>query len=289
MYLPERILERKLLRFLKEDIGQGDITTYLTIPANTRAEAEVLAKEAGFVAGIEEALVLCKSCGIEAEALVDDGVELRPGRALMHLVGDARIILSLERTLLNLLSRMSGIATMTKRLIRKIRTGGCKTRVASTRKAGPGLTYFDKKAVFIGGGDTHRMHLDDLVLIKDNHIKVVGSVERAVKKSRNAISFSKKVEVEVASSEEALQAANAGADIIMLDNFPPHKIKETITLLEREKARIGVVLEASGGITEKSILEYASTGVDIVSIGAITHSAKALDMSLEIVEVEKSQ
>jgi len=289
MYLPKRILEQKLLRFLKEDIGQGDITTYLIIPANTKAEAEIITKEAGIVAGIEEALALCKSCGIEAEALTDDGVEVRPGIAIMRLIGDARGILSLERTLLNLLSRMSGIATMTKRLVRKIGAAGCKTRVASTRKVGPGLAYFDKKAVFLGDGDTHRLHLDDLVLVKDNHIKIAGSIERAIKESRNAVSFSKKVEVEVASAEEALQAAKAGADIIMLDNFPPHKIKKTISLLEKEKVRTGVMLEASGGITEKSILEYVSTGVDIVSIGAITHSVKALNMNLEVVKVEKGE
>ena len=289
VYLPKRILEKKLLGFLKEDVGQGDITTYLIIPTNTKAEAEVIAKEAGIVAGIEEAIVLCKSCGIEAEALTEDGVEVRPEMAIMRLLGDARNILSLERTLLNLLSRMSGIATATKRLVRRIRDTGYKTRVAGTRKVGPGLSYFDKKAVFLGNGDTHRLHLDDLVLIKDNHIKIVGSVERAIKESRNVVSFSKKVEVEVASAEEALQAAKAGADIVMLDNFSPHKIKQTISLLEKEKVRTGVVLEASGGITEKSILEYVSTGVDIVSIGAITHSVKALNISLEVVKVEKGE
>jgi len=287
MFLPKRVLEEKLRRFLEEDVGQGDLTTYLTVPKDVVVEAEVVVKESGLVAGIDETLVLCESLNLQAEALTFDGAQVEPKTAILRIVGDARTLLSTERTLLNVLSRMSGIATMTNRLVGKVRAAGHRTRVSCTRKVAPGLGYFDKKAVFLGGGDMHRLHLDDLILIKDNHLRIVGSVGSAVGKAREAVSFSKKVEVEVASVEGALEAAKAGADIVMLDNFSPSKVKETVLALTKEGVRSRVLLEASGGITEKNILEYAAAGVDVVSLGEITHSAKALDMSLEIVKVRK--
>lgn len=289
MFLPRRILEKKLRRFLEEDIGQGDITTYITISENINVEAEVVVKEDGLVAGMEEALVLCESLNLQATALMSDGTQVKPQTSVLHITGDARTLLSAERTLLNVLSRMSGIATTTNRLISKIKAAGYKTRVACTRKVAPGLGYFDKKAVFLGGGDTHRLHLDDLVLIKDNHIKIVGNVSDSVKKACEAASFSKKIEVEVTSVEDALEAAEAGADIIMLDNFSSAKVKETVSFLVKEGMRSKVLIEASGGISDKKILEYAVAGVDILSIGEITHSVKALDMSLEVVKVRKAK
>jgi nicotinate-nucleotide pyrophosphorylase (carboxylating) len=289
MFLPKRVLEEKLRSFLEEDVGQGDLTTYLTVPKDVVVEAEVVVKEGGLVAGIEEALILCESLNLQAEALTFDGDQVEPKTTLLRIVGDARTLLSAKRTLLNVLSRMSGIATMTNRLVGKVRAAGYRTRVSCTRKVAPGLGYFDKKAVFLGGGDTHRLHLDDLILIKDNHLKIVGNVGGAVRKAREAVSFSKKVEVEVASIEEALKAAKAGADIVMLDNFSPKKVKETVLALTKEGVRSKVLLEASGGITEKNILEYAAAGVDILSIGEITHSVKALDMSLEVFKVKKAK
>lgn len=283
MFLPRHVLEVKLRKFLEEDVGQGDVTTCLTIPENTVVKARVVVKEEGMVAGIEEALILCESLGLQVKASASDGDLVKPKTAILRITGDARTLLSAERTLLNLLSRMSGIATITNCLVGKIKAAGYKTRVACTRKVAPGLGYFDKKAVFHGGGDTHRLHLDDLVLIKDNHIKIAGSVDRAVTKAREAVSFSKKVEVEVTSIEDALEAAKAGADIIMLDNFSPAKVKKAVLALTEEGVRSKVLLEASGGITEKNIIEYAASDVDAVSIGEITHSVKALDMSLEVV------
>ena len=287
MAIPKKILEERFHRFVEEDVGQGDITTLLTVPSGTVAEAEVVVKEPGVIAGIEEALIFLESFGLQANPLVADGSELKPKKVILKIVGDARTLLSIERTLLNLLSRMSGIATITRRLVEKIRGSGYKTRVACTRKVAPGLSYFDKKAVMVGGGDTHRLHLDDMVLIKDNHLAVVGDVVSAVKKAREAVSFSKKVEVEVSSSEDALKAAEAGADIIMLDNFTPKKVEETIGLLKKKGIRDKVLVEASGGITEQNMLSFAEAGVDIVSLGEITDSPKALDMSLEIVKVKK--
>ncbi len=153
----------------------------------------------------------------------------------------------------------------------------------------PGLSYFDKRAVMLGRGDTHRLHLDDLVLIKDNHLAILGSIDQAVKKVRSTVSFSKKIEIEVSTTDEALEAAKAGADIVMLDNFSPQKVREAMALLERRGLRNKVLIEASGGINEQNILQFANAGADILSLGELTHSARALDISLEIVKVRKSK
>lgn len=287
MFLPKRVLAEKLLKFLEEDVGQGDITTQLTIPSNIIVDAEIIVKEEGLLAGVEEALTFCETLNIQATVSILDGKRVKPKTSIIHLKGNARTILSIERTLLNLLSRMSGIATTTHGLISKLRIAGFQTRIASTRKTAPGLSYFDKKAVHIGGGDTHRLHLDDLVLIKDNHLEIIGEVTEAIKKARKATSFTKKIEVEVTSAKKALEAAKAGADIILLDNFQASKVKEAVSLLSKEGVRNSVLLESSGRITEENILEYASTGVDIISLGKITHSTKTLDMSLEITKVRK--
>ncbi|MCW3994453.1 MAG: carboxylating nicotinate-nucleotide diphosphorylase [Candidatus Bathyarchaeota archaeon] len=282
MFLPRKILEEKIRNMLAEDLGQGDVTTALVVPADSTAEAEVIAKEAGVIAGMEEAKILLESLGLKAEISVSDGEKVKAKSVLMKISGDTRTMLSVERTLLNIISRMSGIATTTRKLRGKIRKAKLKTRVACTRKVAPGLLYFDKKAVLIGGGDTHRLHLDDMILIKDNHIIVAGSIKKAIEKVRKDASFSKKIEVEVTRVNDVLAAARARVDIIMLDNFTPKRIEEAIRLLKKERLFGKVLLEASGGITSENILAYASTGVDIISLGEITHSAKALDISLEI-------
>jgi len=286
MFLPRKILEEKLRSILTEDLGKGDVTTMLLIPADSTAEAEVIARESGVIAGVEEAEVLAESLGLKVENLVSDGEEVKTGKVLMKISGKTRTILAAERTILNILSRMSGIATATRKLVNKLKRRKLKTRVACTRKVAPGLLYFDKKAVLIGGGDTHRLCLDDMILIKDNHIAVVGSVEKAVKTAREKVSFSKKIEVEVTRVEDALKAAKAGADIIMLDNFHPKQIEKAVKTLKKSGFYGKVLLEASGGITAKNILEFASTGVDVVSLGEITHSVKALNISLEITKTE---
>jgi nicotinate-nucleotide pyrophosphorylase (carboxylating) len=287
MFLPRRILENKLLEMLAEDIGQGDITTALIVPTETIVEAAVISKESGIAAGVEEAKVLLESLSIKAEPSVTDGSKISSKQVLMKISGDARTILSAERTLLNILSRMSGIATMTRSLIEKLRDSGVKTRIACTRKTAPGLLYFDKKAVQVGGGDTHRLHLDDMILIKDNHIAVAGSLKEAVKRAKEGASLSKKIEVEVTRIEDVLTAAEADVDIIMLDNFSPKQIEKAVNLLEKMKLYGKVLLEASGGITAENILLFSSTGVDIVSLSEITQSAKALDISLEITRIKK--
>lgn len=287
MFVPRKVLEEKLRNMLIEDVGQGDVTTALIISVNSIAEAEVIARESGVIAGIEEAKILLESLGLKVKNLVADGEEVKAKNVLMKVSGDARTILSVERTVLNIISRMSGIATTTRKLTEKIRKAGLKTKVACTRKTAPGLLYFDKKAVWIGGGDTHRLHLDDMVLIKDNHIAVVGSVEKAIRMVREKVSFSKKIEVEVTKVKDVLTAVKAGADIIMLDNFSTKQIERAIRLLKKEGVYGKVLLEASGGIKTENILAYASMGVDIISLGEITHSVKALDISLEITKSKK--
>ena len=287
MFLPRRILEEKLLRILAEDLGQGDVTTALIVPSEITAEAVVIAKSSGVVAGIEEARILLESLGLRAETLVQDGEKIKAGQKLIQVFGDAKTILSSERTVLNVLSRMSGIATITRNLTEKLQKARLKAKVACTRKTAPGLVYFDKKAVQTGGGDTHRLHLDDMVLIKDNHIAIAGSIEKAVKKAREKVSFSKKIEVETPSVEGALKAAKAGADIIMLDNFSPQQARRACELLQKAGFRKNILIEASGGISAENIVQYASAGVDIVSLGEITQSPKALDISMEITKVNK--
>jgi len=286
MFVPRKILEEKLKRILAEDVGQGDVTTAAVVPSGLTAEAAVIAKETGIAAGIEETVILAESLGLEVETKVDDGEEIKKGQIIVKISGNARTILSAERTMLNLLSRMSGIATTTREIAEKLRKANATARVAATRKTAPGLLYFDKKAVLVGGGDPHRLHLDDMIVVKDNHIAVAGSLGNAVKRVKQNASFSKKIEVEVSSVADALRAAEAGADIIMLDNFSPNQIKETTALLKKAGFLGKILLEVSGGITLENLLEYASARVDIISLGELTHSAKALDISLEIVEIK---
>ena len=220
---------------------------------------------------------------IPSKAKAADGEKIKNKQVLLQISGDAQTILSVERTMLNLLSRMSGIATKTRTLAEKLEKANVKAKIAATRKSVPGLLYFDKKAVVIGSGDPHRLHLDDMVLIKDNHLAIVGSVEEAVKRAKAYASFSKKIEVEVTDVEDALKAANAGADIVMLDNFSPKQAKTAGEAL-RKAGFSKVLLEVSGGITGENLLDYAQANVDVISMGELTHSVKALDISLEIVK-----
>ena len=287
MALPKKILEEKLRRFVEDDVGHGDITTFHAVPYGTIVEARIIAKEKGVVAGVEEALAFSEAFGLQARALVKDGSKATPKTEMLHIEGDAITLLTIERTMLNLLSRMSGVATHTNRLVETVRLAGYKTAVAATRKTALGLAYFDKKAVIVGGGDPHRYGLDDMILIKDNHLTIAGNVRNIVGKTRERASFSKKIEVEVSRLSDVLEAAEAGADIIMLDNFAPKKIEEAIHILKKKKLRNKILVEASGGITERNILKYAAAGVDVVSLGEITQSARALDMSLEVVKVKR--
>jgi len=276
------ILRERLIDFLREDIGMGDLTTEAVVPAEVRIEAHIVVNEPAVIAGLYEASILFEIVEAEFKAEVEDGAEVSAGTVIAEINGSGRAILSAERTALNILMRMSGIATITRKLVSMIRREGLDVRVAATRKTVPGLRYFDKRAVSIGGGDTHRFRLDDAILIKDNHIRIAGGVGEAIRRARSAISFSKKLEVEVKTVCEALEAAKAGADIIMLDNMSVGEVEEAIRNLRNEGLRDRVLIEVSGGIDEGNILEYARLKPDVISLGFLTHSVRAVDMSLEV-------
>ena len=274
-------MEERLLEFLKEDLGFEDITTNALVPEKTTARARIICKGEGVIAGVQEACVIFRLLNIDFKPLVRDGDRVRKGQTVMELSGSARAILYAERTVLNIMMRMSGIATETSKLVEATKKVNPKIRIACTRKTTPGFRYFEKKAVALGGGDTHRFRLDDMILIKDNHLSIIGGVREAVKQARLKTSFSKKIEVEVENAEQALEAALAGADIIMFDNMPPEEAKKTLELLEERGLREKVLIELSGGITPENIKKYSALNVDIISMGYITHSARALDLSLD--------
>ena len=268
-------LRKELQSFLSEDIGKGDITSSL-LPKK-KISARIISREKAVVAGVKFAKEIFNLKGCRVRILKKDGQKVIPNQVIMIISGDARQILKCERTVLNLLTRMSGIATQTNNLVAKIPNK--KTKIFATRKTAPGLRFFDKEAVMIGGGEKHRLRLDEMVMIKDNHIAVNNSLLDLIKKAKRRY---KKFEVEVENNSDAILAAKEGATIIMLDNFSPGQIKKTIKNLKMEKLRDKIKLEASGGITSKNISYYANTGVDIISVGSITNSVKGIDMSLEI-------
>ncbi|HML05314.1 MAG TPA: carboxylating nicotinate-nucleotide diphosphorylase [Methanobacterium sp.] len=274
---------RDILRqIVYEDVGFEDITTNALIPESMKIKGRIIAKEEGIIAGIDSVNLLFDEFGVETTIFKSEGDKIEINDVVIEIEGDARIILSLERTVLNLLMRMSGIATLTFNTLNNIRKVNNNVILACTRKTTPGLQFFEKNAVKIGGGDTHRFKLDDCVLIKDNHIEIVGSVEEAVIKAKNNVSFTKKIEIEVESLEDAITAVKIGADIIMLDNMSPDKIIEVLSYLESNNLRHKSLIEVSGGIKPENIIEYAKTSVDIISAGYLTHSASALDLSMEI-------
>jgi len=274
-------LKKRLQEMVREDVGAKDITTALT--PNKKVRAEIIAKEPCTVAGITELNLLFSLFNVKITNSVKDGAKIRKGQRILTLNGNSHDILVVERTALNILSRMSGIASLTSEILKEARKGSPKIRVAATRKTTPLFGYFEKQAVKRAGGETHRMGLWDMVLIKDNHLKLFRSITPAVKKAKEKTPKGIRIEIEVTTPKGALEAARAGADIIMLDNFTPKRIEKTISLLKENKLRKKTVLEASGGITKKNIKVYAKTGVDVISLGMLTHSAKAKDFSLRII------
>ena len=262
---------------LEEDTCFGDITSELTIPDDLRSQAKVIAKEKCVVAGMKYLSEKVAKFDLRIDVLKGDGENAEEGDIVALIEGNARRLLLIERTFLNILGRMSGIATATRRIVSKVHRINPKIRIAATRKTL--LGYLDKLAVIIGGGDPHRWGLADLVLIKDNHIALVG-LEEAIERAKKA-SFVRKVEVEVKNVEEAIRAANLDVDVIMLDNFELKKVLRVITLLKDKGLRDKVLVEASGGINEDNVEEYAECGVDIISMGFLTHSSKSIDFSMK--------
>jgi nicotinate-nucleotide pyrophosphorylase (carboxylating) len=268
-------LERLAYAALAEDVGEGDVTTEAVVDADAAGGAVIFLKEPGVVCGLGmvEAVFRALDGEIEVEALVDEGSLVESGTAVARLYGPLRAILTGERTALNFLGRLSGIATLTRRYVDAVEGTG--VAILDTRKTTPGLRVLEKHAVAIGGGRNHRLGLDDGVLIKDNHLRAGGSIREAVESARAATHLP--IEVECDTIEQVSEALEAGADAILLDNMTPDGLVAAVVVV-RGRAR----LEASGGVTLDNVRAIAETGVDEISIGALTHSARSLDVSLEL-------
>jgi nicotinate-nucleotide pyrophosphorylase (carboxylating) len=264
---------------LREDLGRsGDITTDAVVPAGAEATAHLVARREGRVAGLQ---VACRAFTLlDRRVQVDfravDGDDVAAGTVLAVVSGPARAILSAERVALNLLGRLCGIATQTRRVVALVADSGA--RVACTRKTTPGLRALEKYAVRVGGGSNHRFGLDDAVLIKDNHVAVAGGVGPAVRQAKAAVGHMVKVEVEVTSLAQVSEALDAGAEVILLDNMSPEQLRQAVALVAGR-----AVTEASGGITPDNAAAIAATGVGVLSLGWLTHSVPALDVALDVV------
>lgn len=267
---------------INEDIGFEDITSSALIDEDKKSKAYVLAKEEGIIAGIDLAKTIFKKGNLKVSNLKHDGDLVDKGENVLEIKGNTRDILKLERTGLNMMMRMSGIATLTNKIVEK--AFKYDIMVAGTRKTTPGIQKFEKQAIAIGGGDTHRLRLDDCVMIKDNHIAAVGDLLKAIKLAKKKVSFTKKIEVEVETLEDALKAAKEGVNILMLDNMVPKDILATINALKDAKLRENIIIEASGGINESNLNDYLIEGLDVISLGFLTHSSPNLDISLDIVD-----
>jgi nicotinate-nucleotide pyrophosphorylase (carboxylating) len=278
-------VRESLVKFLREDIGSGDITSNCLIPADIYNEAQIICKhnKSAVVCGLEEAGLVFDLCGCNTKTLVSDGFWVQNGTVVMTIEGKTRSILKGERTALNLLMRMSGIASETRFIRDTIEDLTYSVTVASTRKTAPGLRYFDKKAVTIGGGNSHRIRLDDMVLIKDNHLAITGSVRKSVEIAKEKAGSLIAIECECKNFNEVIEAITAGADIVMLDNFPPMEAAKTMKEISRMGLRKKLKIEISGGINIQNIRDYARELPDIISIGFLTHSSQAVDFSLEII------
>jgi len=270
--LAKPVVRKLLSMYIEEDSYYGDTTFTL----ETDVRAEVIAKESFILSGAEFSKLCFELCGAKAKQLLKDGDTVDRGDKILKIKGVSSHVLIAERTALNILQRMSGIATATRKIVEAVNPYGVK--VAATRKTTPGFRLFEKIAVMHGGGDTHRMSLSDCVLIKDNHIAIAGSIKKAIEQARRA-SFTKKVEIEVSSVEDALEAVRCGADIIMLDNMGVKEVEKAVKEIRRTGS---VIIEASGGITPDNAEMYAKAGVDVISSGWITHSARAVDISMKV-------
>jgi nicotinate-nucleotide pyrophosphorylase (carboxylating) len=272
-------LREDLLRYLNEDIPFGDVTSRAMIP-DRRCMARIIAKETAIISGLAEAEAICTHCSITFTRRVSEGAKVQAGSVIAELEGSASAVLMVERTVLNLMSRMSGIATATRQAVEVATAANPAVRIAGTRKTAPGLRLCDKQALITGGADPHRMSLSDMILIKDNHLALV-PLKEAVRKAR-AYSRYVNVEVEVETAEDALIAAQTGADIILLDNMLPWEVQQTLDLLTKHTMRERVIIEVSGNITPENLESYAVLGIDTISMGSLTHTVKNTDISLEV-------
>ncbi|MBE6489842.1 MAG: carboxylating nicotinate-nucleotide diphosphorylase [Methanobrevibacter sp.] len=272
-------MDRIIRYMLEEDEGFGDITSNAVVEKGKEISAQIVSKDEGILAGMDVIREVFEEYGIKVKFWLTDGTRISKNDLLMSVAGDARTILLLERTVLNLSMRMSGVATAANHYVELVKDYD--VRVAGTRKTSPAIAKFDKYALGVGGADTHRFSLDDMVLIKDNHIAACGTPLEALLKAKSNVSFSKKIEIEVETLDDAVECVKNGADIVMLDNMSPLEVSGVIDKLIELNIRQSSLIEVSGGITDKTIVEYAKLGVDIISIGALTHSSRSLNFSMK--------
>ena len=274
-------LDASLRSWLEEDLGSGDITTLAIVGPEMETTGIIHAKDTGVLAGVDVARRVFEILEprILFDAKLEDGAQLKPGTIIAEVHGSARAVLTGERLALNLLQHMSGVATRTAKLAAIAAPYGA--RLVDTRKTTPGLRLLDKYAVRVGGGSNHRLGLYDAMLIKDNHIKVAGGITAALERAHAYASHMTKIEIEVESLEGVREALAGGADVIMLDNMAPDLMAKAVALIDHK-----AVVEASGGIDETTLAAAAKSGVDVISVGALTHSVKALDISMDIGEIK---
>ncbi|MCM1021430.1 MAG: carboxylating nicotinate-nucleotide diphosphorylase [Muribaculum sp.] len=282
MKTTDELIDDLLTLAFAEDVGDGDHTTLSTIPDSAVGRQRLLVKEEGILAGVEIARRVFNKFDPELKmtVFINDGAHVKPGDIAFVVEGKVRSLLQTERVMLNIMQRMSGVATMTAKYQQRLK--GMKTKVLDTRKTTPGMRLLEKEAVKIGGGMNHRIGLFDMILIKDNHIDFAGGIPQAVASAKKYLKEkgkNLKIEVEVRNTEEIMQALEAGADRIMLDNFTPERTAEAVKVINHRAE-----VESSGGITIDTLRDYAECGVDFISVGALTHSVKGLDMSFKACE-----
>jgi nicotinate-nucleotide pyrophosphorylase (carboxylating) len=281
MKINEHLLDKQIEMWLQEDIGFGDVTSLSTVPKELEGVGILYAKQDGVIAGLDVAKRVFSFVDpeISFSSLIEEGAIVEKGTVIARVEGRVQSILTGERLALNLLQRLSGIATMTHTYVAKAHAVNEKVRIVDTRKTTPGLRMLEKYAVTVGGGHNHRLGLFDAVMIKDNHIKAAGGIDKAVARARAAIPHTMRIEVEVETLEQLEQAIQAKPDIIMLDNMDTETMKEAV---ERVNGRM--IVEASGGVNLDNVASIAATGVDVISVGSLTHSVTALDISLDLNE-----
>lgn len=278
--MDKHIIDQFIKNAIAEDIGDGDHTSLATIPLGTQGKAKLIVKEDGILAGVELAIEIFKQVdpSLKVNVLIPDGTAVKYGEIALTVEGATHAILLAERLVLNCMQRMSGIATKTNRIVQLLKP--FKTKVLDTRKTTPGLRYLEKWAVRIGGGVNHRIGLYDMILIKDNHVDYAGGIANAITAANTYLKEKNKnlaIEIEVRNMEELKQVlAEGNVDRIMLDNFELPLLKEAVELIDGK-----FITEASGGIVEENVTEYAACGVDYISMGILTHSVKSLDLSLK--------
>lgn len=271
------MLNSELERFIQEDLGPYDLSC--TLVPEREIEAVIFAKEACTLAGIDVAMSIFKYFGLYATTSHQNGDQLQAGETIFSLKGSSVSMLRAERISLNFLGHLSGIATMTSRCVHIVKAFS-DSKVACTRKTIPGMRSLEKMAVMAGGGDAHRFSLSDCIMLKDNHIKLMG-FEAAISEAKKKASFTQKIEVEVETMEEALLVAGMGVDVIMLDNMSPGEVLQTVQILKKAGLKEHLVIEVSGNITIENLEEYAKTGVDVISMGSLIHAARWMDLSME--------